>query len=93
MIIALCFVGVAVAISLCVVRFAVGPTLPDRVVAFDVIVSSIMAGLIIFGISEHSNFLFDVLLVICFLSFLGTTAAAYYLEKTKDLRGINEVQK
>ena len=69
------------ALILVLIRSALGPTLPDRVVGLDM-VSNIIIGLItgytIF--TEQSVFLIPAV-VLALISFLGTVAFARYLEK------------
>src|SRR3954452_12786851 len=72
---------VAAAILITFVRLVRGPTLPDRVVALDLIgVSSV--GLMVLGAaaSGEREFL-DAAIVIALLGFLGTVAYARYAEK------------
>lgn len=70
--------GVAVALSF--VRLARGPSLPDRVVALDLI-SSVGIGMIGAYVALTSQAVFvDVALVISLITFLGTVALANYLE-------------
>jgi multicomponent Na+:H+ antiporter subunit F len=72
---------VAAAILITFVRLVRGPTLPDRVVAVDLIgVSSV--GVMVLGaaVSGERAFL-DAAIVIALLGFLGTVAYARYAEK------------
>jgi multicomponent Na+:H+ antiporter subunit F len=71
----------SVAIALAFVRLARGPTLPDRVVALDLI-SLLAAGLLAVysRVTEHA-LLLDVATVLALIAFLGTVAFARYLEK------------
>ena len=74
-------VMVSAALLLSFVRLVRGPTLPDRVVAVDLIgVCSV--GLIVLGaaVSGERAFL-DAAVVIALLGFLGTVAYARYAEK------------
>jgi len=65
---------------LALVRFAIGPTVVDRVVAFDTltIISLALIG-VIAHLSGRAIYL-DVGLVYALLSFLGVIAVARYLE-------------
>jgi multicomponent Na+:H+ antiporter subunit F len=74
-------VMVSAALLISFVRLVRGPTLPDRVVAVDLIgVCSV--GLIVLGaaVSGERAFL-DAAVVIALLGFLGTVAYARYAEK------------
>jgi multicomponent Na+:H+ antiporter subunit F len=63
------------------VRLARGPSIPDRVVALDVVASvavAIMAALAI--VLEEPVFL-DVAIVVALIAFVGTVAFAQYLSR------------
>ena len=71
----------SVAVLIAFVRVVRGPTLPDRVVALDLIgISSV--GLMVLGsaVSGERAFL-DAAVVMALLGFLGTVAYARYAEK------------
>jgi multicomponent Na+:H+ antiporter subunit F len=74
-------VMVAIALLLSFVRVLYGPTLPDRVVALDLI-GVCAVGLMVLGaaVSEERAFL-DAAVVMALLGFLGTVAYARYTEK------------
>jgi multicomponent Na+:H+ antiporter subunit F len=77
-------VMVASAVLLSFVRVLRGPTLPDRVVALDLIgISSV--GLMVLGsaVSGERAFL-DAAVVVALLGFLGTVAYARYAEKENE---------
>ncbi len=64
-----------------VYRLAVGPTLPDRVVALDLI-GFLAVGLIcVFAIVTQRSELLGVALVAALILFLGTAAFAIYLDR------------
>jgi len=64
-------------------RFIKGPTLPDRVTAFDLITTIVIAIIVVFSILwESTNFL-DVALVLSLIAFLGAMSFAFYLTKRK----------
>lgn len=74
---ALVFLGVGLAF----VRLALGPTLPDRVVALDQMTVSIVAFCGLAAIwSEDAAFL-DVALVLALVGFLATAALARFAER------------
>ena len=76
---ALCMMGVA--ILLAAVRLIRGPSLPDRVVALDLI-SILVAGTIaIYAIASGQPVFLDVAAVLALIGFLGTVAFARYIEK------------
>jgi multicomponent Na+:H+ antiporter subunit F len=71
----------AVAALLAFVRLLRGPTLPDRVVAIDLI-GVLMIGLIVVSAAATGEQAFlDVAIVIALISFVGTVAYARYVER------------
>ena len=72
---------VAVALLLSFVRVVHGPTLPDRVVALDLI-GVCAVGLMVLGAAASGERAFlDAAVVMALLGFLGTVAYARYTEK------------
>jgi multicomponent Na+:H+ antiporter subunit F len=71
----------SIAILLAVVRLIRGPSLPDRVVALDLI-SILVAGVIaIYAIETGQAAYLDVAIALALIAFLGTVAFARYIEK------------
>ena len=72
---------VAVAAGLTFVRLAKGPTLPDRVIAIDLIGVLLVCLLVLMaGVTAQQAFL-DVAMVVALISFVGTVAYARYIER------------
>ena len=70
-----------VAAGLTFIRLAKGPTLPDRVIAIDLIgVLLVCLVVIVAGLTAQQAFL-DVALVVALISFVGTVAYARYIER------------
>jgi multicomponent Na+:H+ antiporter subunit F len=64
-------------------RLMQGPSLPDRVVAVDLI-SSVTIGMIaVVAIATEEPVLLSVAAVVALTSFLGTIAFAYYIEQRR----------
>jgi len=77
------FALLAGALVLAFVRLARGPSLPDRVVALDLI-AMIIAGMIAaVSVAMRQSLLIDALVVLAIVSFLGTIAFARYLERRR----------
>ena len=73
----------AVAAGLTFVRLAKGPTLPDRVIAIDLIGVLMVCLLVVMaGMTAQRAFL-DVAMVIALISFVGTVAYARYVERER----------
>lgn len=63
------------------VRFIKGPTIVDRVIALDLIVTIGIGIISVYSIIyDQPNFL-DIALILALIAFLGTVAFTYYLEK------------
>jgi multicomponent Na+:H+ antiporter subunit F len=62
-------------------RLARGPSLPDRVVALDLISTISVAIIAVYTIITDTPVLLDVAIVLALIAFLGTVAFARYLEK------------
>lgn len=72
----------SVAVLLTFVRLARGPTLPDRVVAFDLFGVLSVGIIALCSIAMEQAFLLDVAIVLALVAFLGTVAFARYLERS-----------
>jgi multicomponent Na+:H+ antiporter subunit F len=71
----------AVAAGLTFIRLAHGPTLPDRVIAIDLIGVLLVCLLVLMaGVTTQQAFL-DVAMVVALISFVGTVAYARYIER------------
>lgn len=73
----------SVSLALCFVRLYLGPDVPNRVVAFDLISVHAVAIIALFAIEEGAMFLLDVTIITGVLGFLGTVMVARYLEQSK----------
>lgn len=70
-----------IAIGLALYRFIVGPTLSDRVVAFDIIGIICVSFLVILALYFQRALYLDIALVFGLIGFLGTTLFGRYIEK------------
>jgi multicomponent Na+:H+ antiporter subunit F len=73
----------AVAAVLTFIRLVRGPTLPDRVIALDLIGVLIVCTLVVMAASTAERAFIDVAIVIALISFVGTVAYASYLERAR----------
>jgi len=71
--------ALVVLIALALVRLAVGPTAPDRVVALDAVNTLTIAAMILLAIAYGEVVFVDVAIVYALLSFVGTLYIAKYL--------------
>ena len=70
------------ALLLAFVRLAVGPSMPDRVVALDLIANLVVAMTALYAITTNQQVLLDVAIGIALITFLGTVAFARYIERS-----------
>jgi multicomponent Na+:H+ antiporter subunit F len=80
--IAVILLVIALAMVIAFVRLVIGPTLPDRVVALDM-VSTLSVGIIAASaVAFDEPALLQPALVVALLAFVGTVAFARYLERS-----------
>jgi multicomponent Na+:H+ antiporter subunit F len=73
----------AAAAGLTFIRLVKGPTLPDRVIAIDLIGVLLVCLLVVIGGSTTEQAFLDVAMVIALISFVGTVAYARYIERER----------
>jgi len=73
----------ALAAVLTFVRLVRGPTLPDRVIALDLIGVLIVCMLVVVAGSTAQRAFLDVAIVAALISFVGTVAYARYVERER----------
>ncbi|MDP3968261.1 MAG: monovalent cation/H+ antiporter complex subunit F [Nocardioides sp.] len=78
-VVTICLVLLSVAIVSLVVRMTVGPTVLDRAVSFDVLVSITIIGLALeAAVNRHTDTI-PVLLVLTLLGFVGSVSIARFI--------------
>ncbi len=70
---------VSLALVLNLWRLAVGPSLPDRILALDTMYINSIALLVLYGLSQESMLYFEAALLIAVMGFVGTVALSKYL--------------
>lgn len=85
--IALASVMLTLSVALSFVRLLRGPSLPDRVVAFDLMTTVAVGIMAVYTISTGETVYLDVAIVLALISFLGTVAFARYLEQRGRKKG------
>ena len=71
----------ALAFLLAVARLVRGPSLPDRVVAVDLMTAFSIGIMTVTGIALNESALIQPALVLAFVSFLATVAFAFYVSR------------
>ncbi len=75
---------IGLSMLLVMIRFIKGPSLPDRVTAFDLFTTLVIASITIFSLVwENTNFL-DVAVVLSLIAFLGSMSFAFYILKRRN---------
>ena len=72
---------IVLAVVLCFVRLAKGPSLPDRVVALDMMTVAIVAFCGLAAIRSRDGAFLDVALVLALVGFLATVALARFAKR------------
>lgn len=74
---------ISVSMILTLIRFMQGPSLPDRVIALDVLAANFLAVLAIYSILAAEKTYLNVALIMSLVAFVGTMTFAYYLVEKK----------
>jgi multicomponent Na+:H+ antiporter subunit F len=72
---------ISAAFFIALIRVVSGPTLPDRVVAVDLIGVSAVCLMVVAAVDSNEPAFLDTAVVIALLGFLGTVAYARYAER------------
>ncbi|WP_438042748.1 monovalent cation/H+ antiporter complex subunit F [Sorangium sp. So ce128] len=72
---------VTVAFVVAFIRLLLGPSLPDRVVAMDLMATVGSGGIALYAMVTDHGVLLDAVMVLSLIFFLGTIAFAHYLER------------
>jgi multicomponent Na+:H+ antiporter subunit F len=73
----------SLALLLTVARLLRGPSLPDRVIALDMLATLSIGVVAVYAVVTGQPALLDVAVLLALLAFLGTVGFAYYIERRK----------
>ena len=73
-------VTLAVALLIAVARLVKGPTLPDRIVAMDLVGVLVVGLIVVLAASTRVRATLDAAIIIALIGFVGTVAYATYVE-------------
>jgi multicomponent Na+:H+ antiporter subunit F len=73
-----------ISLVLIFIRLYKGPTVSDRVVALDLLITTGIGGIAIYSVVTDQPVLMDVAMILALIAFLSTIAFSYYLEKRDD---------
>jgi multicomponent Na+:H+ antiporter subunit F len=77
----LAFIILSLAALLFVARLLIGPSVPDRVIALDGLLITVMCAILVAAADERSAIGIDTVLVVALLGFIGTGVLARYIEQ------------
>lgn len=75
---------ISVSTILTLIRFMMGPSLPDRVIALDVFSANLLAVLAIYSVLSDEKTYLEVALLMSLVAFVGTMTFAYYLVQKRN---------
>lgn len=75
----------SLAIGLSLLRLVRGPTVIDRIIAFDLIATAAVGMVVLLSIQWQTALYLELILIFSLLGFFGTVAFVYYLSRTEDL--------
>jgi len=78
------FGALSISLVLAMVRLILGPSLPDRVVALDLIAYIVIAFIGAYVIATGVADFLDAAIVVALIAFLGTLAFARYVQQSAD---------
>jgi len=71
----------SLAVVLTLIRLIRGPSLPDRVVAFNLLTTIALGIITVYAIMKDQQVFLDVAILVALITFMGAVAFARYLEK------------
>lgn len=81
------FAALSIALVLSLVRIVRGPSLPDRVVALDLVAFLVIGYIATYSIAVDQPVFLDAAIVLALIAFLGTIAFARYIRYTNTKTG------
>ncbi len=76
----ICIIAALASASLCLYRSLIGPSVPDRAIALDALVVTLVNGLAVMAARRTDGLWIDAVLVIGLLGFVATLAVARFVE-------------
>lgn len=83
----ICFGALTLALLLGLVRLVKGPTVLDRILAFDLIATSIVGMIALLSVLWRTPLYLELILIFSLLGFVGTVAFVFHLHRTLPARG------
>lgn len=74
----------SLSILLVFIRFFKGPSISDRVIAVDLLVTIGIGIIAVYSILTHQPTFLDIALILALIGFLATVAYSFYIQKRKN---------
>lgn len=74
---------ISLSILLVFIRFIKGPTISDRIIAVDLLVTIGIGVIAVYSIQTNQSTFLDIALILALIAFLGTVAYSSYIQKRK----------
>ena len=71
----------SITIAIAVIRIILGPSMPDRVIALDMIGVNLIAMIAVISVMMNTKAFLEVILILGILSFIGTIAFSKFIER------------
>jgi multicomponent Na+:H+ antiporter subunit F len=71
--------GLVLSTVLIAIRFLKGPSLPDRILALDLMSANLIGIIVTYATVNDDTVLMDAAIILSLIAFLGTMSFAYYL--------------
>ena len=65
-------------------RFLKGPSISDRVIALDLLITTGIGIIAVYSIIVNQSTFLDIAMILALIAFLSTVAFSYYLEKKRN---------
>lgn len=72
------------AVVLIFYRFLKGPSISDRVIALDLLITTGIGIIAVYSIIVNQSTFLDIAMILALIAFLSTVAFSYYLEKKRN---------
>ncbi|MBT9519063.1 MAG: K+/H+ antiporter subunit F [Methyloversatilis sp.] len=73
--------AIVIAMLICGWRVLRGPEVVDRILALDTLYVNVVALVIVLGMRQHTDLLFEAALIVAMLGFVGTVGLSRYLTR------------
>ena len=77
------FLMLAVAVLLALVRLRLGPSVLDRILAFDLVSTSVVGMIVLLSVAWHTTIFLEAVLIVSLLGFFTTVAFVFYLSRQR----------